>query len=158
MNTKGSTHCFPARQLIPVANWLFRGRPGLRVLVIDGPRVRSKICCENLEDGRVSFPHVHIPIDPKAVIDIFALTASPDGAFTAPTQRALCRTNGHWPVNRQATVPTPFPARVNTHCLPKLRRLRRREVTRLGNDIANDKGQRQHQSDHHNHFVTVNHD
>lgn len=88
--TEGFTHCSTARQLIPIANGLFRGRPGLRVLVIDVSRVRSKIIYENLENGRDSCPHVHGPLDAEAVTDTFALTASPDGAFTAPAYLARC--------------------------------------------------------------------
>lgn len=89
---EGFIHCSTPEQVIPVANFLFRGRQGLVLLCVDEALLDAEVKYENLEGGEQLFPHVYGPIPCKAVIDVLPFPASDDGTFSLPpTLDSECR-------------------------------------------------------------------
>jgi len=78
---EGFIHCSYRRQVVPVANRLFRGRQGLVLLEIDPAQVPPPIVDENLEGGAELFPHIYGPLPLTAVVRVHTLRCGDDGRF-----------------------------------------------------------------------------
>ncbi|HTX80884.1 MAG TPA: DUF952 domain-containing protein [Streptosporangiaceae bacterium] len=88
-STRGSTlaeqgfiHGSTAGQVAPVANMIYKGLPGLLVLVIDTDRVRPEIRYERVAGWDEPFPHIYGPLNADAVVVTRRLDPGPDGQFT----------------------------------------------------------------------------
>jgi uncharacterized protein (DUF952 family) len=86
LKTQGYIHCSTPEQVIPVANFLFRGQKDLVLLGIDTDEVQAEIRYENLEGGANLFPHIYGPIVIKAVMQICDFPPKPDGTFEIPNE------------------------------------------------------------------------
>jgi uncharacterized protein (DUF952 family) len=86
LQSQGFIHCSTPEQLIPVANFLFRGQNGLVLLAIDELLVQAEIRYENLEGGAKLFPHVYGPIEAAAVIGVLEFAPQADGTFVLPPE------------------------------------------------------------------------
>ena len=84
LSKQGFIHCSTSEQVIPVANFLFRGQQGLVLLCIDEARLDAEVKHENLEGGQKLFPHVYGPIPCDAVVDVLQFPPSDDGTFSLP--------------------------------------------------------------------------
>lgn len=91
MSTRGRTlaeqgfiHASAADQVAPVANAIYRGVPGLLVLVIDTGRVRPQIRLDPVPGSDQPFPHIYGPLNADAVVGTMPLEPGPDGRFSFP--------------------------------------------------------------------------
>jgi uncharacterized protein (DUF952 family) len=80
---EGFVHCSYRRQILDVANRLFRGHTDLVLLEIDAARLACEVRDENLTGGTELFPHVYGAIPMSAVVRIHRFPCDPDGGFTA---------------------------------------------------------------------------
>jgi uncharacterized protein (DUF952 family) len=78
---EGFIHCSYRRQVVPVANRLFRSRQGLVLLEIDPAHISSPIVEENLEGGTELFPHIYGPLPLTAVAHVHPFPCGGDGLF-----------------------------------------------------------------------------
>jgi uncharacterized protein (DUF952 family) len=83
---EGFIHCSYARQVIEVANRLFRGRTDLVLLEIDPSRLSGRVVEENLEGGREPYPHVYGELPEDAIVAVHPFPIGPDGRFDMPPQ------------------------------------------------------------------------
>ena len=83
LDSQGFIHCSEPRQVVEVANHLFRGRTGLVLLVIAPERVRAPIKHEDGGNGE-SYPHIYGPLEPAAVERVLPFEPGPDGEFQLP--------------------------------------------------------------------------
>jgi uncharacterized protein (DUF952 family) len=67
-----------------VADYIFRGRPGLLLLVIDEAKVKEKVEYEDAGNGKL-YPHIYGPLNLDAVIDTVAFPPQEDGTFVLRT-------------------------------------------------------------------------
>jgi uncharacterized protein (DUF952 family) len=80
---EGFIHCSYARQVLPVANRLFRGAQDLVLLEIDTSRLTCPVVDENLEGGNERFPHVYGPLPASAVAAVHAFPCDAEGVFAS---------------------------------------------------------------------------
>ena len=85
LETEGFIHCSLRRQVLPVANTLYRGQENLVLLEIDPSLVTAEIRHEG-EDDR--FPHIYGSLDLDAVLRLAEFQPQPDGAFAFPPELA----------------------------------------------------------------------
>ncbi len=78
---EGFIHCSDARQLVAVANRLFRGRTDLVLLRVDASKLDAPVRYENLEGGTELFPHVYGPLPTSAVVEAVPFLPDGDGGF-----------------------------------------------------------------------------
>jgi uncharacterized protein (DUF952 family) len=79
---QGFIHGSTAGQVAPVANMIYKGDPGLLVLVIDTDRVGPDIRYEQVPGWDAPFPHIYGPLNADAVIETRPLQPGPDGEFS----------------------------------------------------------------------------
>jgi uncharacterized protein (DUF952 family) len=84
LRTHGFIHCSTPAQVIPVADFLFKGQPGLVLLCIETGRVTAEIRWENLEGGTKLFPHVYGPLPVSSVVSVCDFPPKDDGTFELP--------------------------------------------------------------------------
>ena len=84
----GFIHCSYLTQVVPVANRLFAGRPGLVLLQIDRETLACPVIDENLEGGEERFPHIYGSLPLAAVVAIHPFRCEADGTFVMPIVRA----------------------------------------------------------------------
>jgi len=89
LRTQGFIHCSTPEQVVPVANFLFKGQKDLVLLCIETDRVEAEIRCENLEGGAKLFPHVYGALGIEAVVSVFGFPPKDDGAFELPRDATL---------------------------------------------------------------------
>jgi len=90
--TEGFIHCSTPRQVLPVADRLFRGRTGLCLLHIDPARVAADIRYEDLLGEGQRFPHIYGPLERAAVVLCEPLAPAADGRFAVPAGLAALLT------------------------------------------------------------------
>lgn len=88
LHTQGFIHCSTPAQVLPVADFLFKGKAGLVLLGIDESLVRAEIRYENLEGGTKLFPHVYGVLNLDAVVRVTDFPPGPDGTFELPREIA----------------------------------------------------------------------
>lgn len=86
---EGFIHCSDARQVVAVANRLFRGRTDLVLLRIDVSKLDAPVRYENLEGGTELFPHIYGPLPTAAVAHAAPFPPAEDGAFDDRTFRDM---------------------------------------------------------------------
>jgi|WetSurMetagenome_2_1015567.scaffolds.fasta_scaffold347639_2 uncharacterized protein (DUF952 family) len=86
LHSQGFIHCSTSRQVIPVANSLFRGNGDLVLLSINESLVRPEIRYENLESGDKLFPHLYGPLNLDAIVRVMDLIPKQDGTFDLPRE------------------------------------------------------------------------
>ena len=84
--SEGFIHCSTPRQVIKVANALFRAKKGLVLLCIDTAKVQSEIRYEGIEEEL--YPHIYGPLNIDAVIKVLDFEPCKDGTFTLPKEIA----------------------------------------------------------------------
>ena len=77
----GFIHCSTPEQIIPIANYLFFGKTGLILLLIDQEKIFAQVRYENLEGGEKLFPHIYGLLNLDAVIKVFAFNPDKTGKF-----------------------------------------------------------------------------
>jgi len=78
---EGFIHCSTVEQILDTANRFYHNDPNLLVLVIDPNRLTAEVRWENLEGGRVLFPHIYGPLNREAVLKIVRLAPGAGGRF-----------------------------------------------------------------------------
>ena len=81
LTTDGFIHCSLRRQLIAVANVLYRCRCDLIIPKIDPVAVAAEI---RHEGGADRFPHIYGPLNGDAVVDVIDFPPQSDGLFALP--------------------------------------------------------------------------
>lgn len=84
LTSEGFIHCSTKDQLIEVANYIFKGREDLHLLVIDESKVTQEIKYEDAGNGKL-YPHIYGPLNTNAVIDVLDFKPEKDGSFNLPT-------------------------------------------------------------------------
>lgn len=87
--SEGFIHCSTPKQVIKVANALFRARKGLVLLCIDTAKVQSEIRYEGT--GTELHPHIYGSLNIDAVIKVLDFEPRKDGTFTLPKEIANTR-------------------------------------------------------------------
>lgn len=85
LDTEGFIHCSTSKQVVEVANYLFRGRNDLLLLILDEKRILSRIVYEGLENGE-QYPHIYGPLNIDAVNEIVDFIPDGDGFFNLPKE------------------------------------------------------------------------
>lgn len=83
--TEGFIHCSLRRQVLLVADALYRGREDLVLLEIDAPALLHELRFEGVEDR---FPHLYGPLNLDAVRRAAPFPAADDGRFAFPPEFA----------------------------------------------------------------------
>lgn len=83
LQDQGFIHCSSPRQVVRVANTLFRGREGLVLLCIDPGRLQAQVRWEALGTQEL-FPHLYGPLNLEAVVRVVDFPAGEDGLFRLP--------------------------------------------------------------------------
>jgi uncharacterized protein (DUF952 family) len=79
---QGFIHASTSGQVAPVANMVYKGLPGLLVLVIDTDRVGPEIRWEPVPGWDAPFPHIYGPLNTDAVVATRPFEPGPDGEFS----------------------------------------------------------------------------
>ncbi len=69
----GFIHCSTEEQVFATGQRHFNGQTGLVLLALDPARLVSEIRYEEGQPGQL-FPHVYGPINPEAVVSLYAFT------------------------------------------------------------------------------------
>jgi uncharacterized protein (DUF952 family) len=85
LDSQGFIHCSTSRQIVKVANALFRAQKGLVLLCIATNKVKSAIRCESAGDEEV-YPHIYGPLDINAVIKVADFEPTRNGKFVLPKE------------------------------------------------------------------------
>ncbi len=83
--TDGFIHCSTAAQVMPVANFYYRGQSGLIVLGIDVARSGVEVRYETGYTGDL-FPHLYGAFPVSAVCQVIDLEADPTGEWITPQE------------------------------------------------------------------------
>ena len=81
----GFIHCSLRRQVLPVANTLYRDQEDLVLLEIDPALVSAEIRHEGDDDR---FPHIYGPLNLDAVLRLAQFPPQSDGSFAFPPELA----------------------------------------------------------------------
>jgi len=85
LEREGIIHCSTATQVLRVANTYYTGQQGLVILMIDPTRLQAEVRWEpGTDKDDELFPHIHGPLNGKAVVRVFDFEASPNDAFSLP--------------------------------------------------------------------------
>ncbi len=85
LDTQGFIHCSTAKQIVNVANTLYRSQNGLVLLCIDSERLGSKLRFDRLPNGE-SYPHIYGALSIDAVIRVLAFEPNANGSFSFPKE------------------------------------------------------------------------
>ncbi len=85
LDVEGFIHTSTPRQVLKVADRVFRGRKGLVLLVIDPEKVRPEVRYEAAEDGD-EYPHIYGPLNVDAVLRALKFEPGGDGTFALPEE------------------------------------------------------------------------
>ena len=83
LDTDRYIHCSKPSQIIEVANYSFKGKNGLVLLVIEPKKVKSEIKYEGAEPTYL-FPHIYGELNLDAVVSVLDFSACEDGTFKLP--------------------------------------------------------------------------
>jgi uncharacterized protein (DUF952 family) len=79
----GFIHCSTSKQIVKVANDLFRAQKGLVLLYIVTSKLRSKVKYE-FAGSEELYPHIYGPLNTDAVIEVVNFEPAKDGRFGLP--------------------------------------------------------------------------
>jgi uncharacterized protein (DUF952 family) len=82
--SEGFIHCSAKDQVIEVADYIFRGRAGLLLLLIDEAKVKEEIKYEDAGNGNL-YPHIYGHLNLDAVIGVVEFPPQADGTFVLPS-------------------------------------------------------------------------
>ncbi|MBN1934034.1 MAG: DUF952 domain-containing protein [Anaerolineae bacterium] len=85
LDTDGFIHCSTATQVIPVANFYYRGQVDLVLLGVDTARTGAEIRYEPGYDGDL-YPHLYGALKVSAVCRVIDLEPDPSGNFALPEE------------------------------------------------------------------------
>jgi uncharacterized protein (DUF952 family) len=83
LDSRGFIHCSTSKQIVKVANTLFRAQKGLVLLYISTSRVQSEIRYESAGNEGL-YPHIYGPLNIDAVVKIAQFEPARNGWFTLP--------------------------------------------------------------------------
>ncbi|OGD45627.1 hypothetical protein A3K70_00800 [Candidatus Bathyarchaeota archaeon RBG_16_48_13] len=83
LDSEGFVHCSTSKQIVKVANTLFRSQKGLVLLSIETGRVQSEIRYEGAE-GSELYPHIYGPLNINAVVKVIDFEPAKNGMFVPP--------------------------------------------------------------------------
>ena len=81
LDSQGFIHCSTSKQIVKVANALFRGQKGLLLLYIAKRKVQSEIRYESAGSEEL-YPHIYGPLNIDAVIKVAHFEPAENGRFT----------------------------------------------------------------------------
>jgi len=84
LDSQGFIHCSTPRQVIGVANDLFKAQRGLVLLCIESDKVKAEIRYEGT--GKELYPHIYGPLNIDAAIRVLGLEPNQDGKFQLPKE------------------------------------------------------------------------
>ena len=85
LDSQGFIHCSTSKQIVKVANDLFRAQKGLMLLYIATSKVQSKIRYESSGSEEL-YPHIYGPLNIDAVIKVAHFEPARNGRFTLPKE------------------------------------------------------------------------
>jgi uncharacterized protein (DUF952 family) len=83
LETQGYIHCSLPRQIINVANSVYKGKRGLVLLCIDTRRIAAEVRYEGVEGGD-KYPHIYGSLNVDSVVDVFDFEPNEEGLFKLP--------------------------------------------------------------------------
>jgi uncharacterized protein (DUF952 family) len=83
LETQGFIHCSLPRQIINVANSVYKGKRGLVLLCIDTRRIGAKVRYEGVEGGD-KYPHIYGFLNVDSVVEVFDFEPNEEGLFKLP--------------------------------------------------------------------------
>jgi len=87
LKTEGFIHCSDHFQLEGTANRFYDQTPDLIVLEIDPDKLDSRLVYENLEGGKMLFPHIYGTLNLDAVVATFHFERADSGRLVLPDGR-----------------------------------------------------------------------
>ena len=100
LDSEGFIHCSTSKQIVKVANTLFRFQEGLVLLCIETGRIQSEIRYEGAE-GSELYPHIYGPLNINAVVKVIDFEPAKNGMFVPPKgirqskRKHPCSEHGH---------------------------------------------------------------
>ncbi len=85
LESEGFIHCSQPGQVVEVADFVFRGRSGLILLLVDPARVVPEIRVEVAGNGQ-SYPHIYGALNSSAVIGTLPFAPNAEGRFALPQE------------------------------------------------------------------------
>ncbi|MGB1252419.1 MAG: DUF2891 family protein [Candidatus Promineifilaceae bacterium] len=85
IESEGFIHLSKSNQIIKVANFLYRERPDLILLVVDEAAISADLRWEDSHNNGELFPHLYRPLLPSEVLTTHSFPPNPDGTFTLPS-------------------------------------------------------------------------
>ena len=82
--TQGFIHCSRPDQVTRVADFLFRGQPGLVLICIAPDRLTAPLRFESPAGSEAVFPHIYGPLNLDAVSQVLDFPPQEDGTFALP--------------------------------------------------------------------------
>lgn len=83
LSSQGFIHCSTEEQLSEVANFLFKSRLDLVLLVIDENKVVPDIKYEDPGNKKL-YPHIYGPLNLDAIVNVVDFPPNEDGMFVIP--------------------------------------------------------------------------
>ncbi len=87
----GFIHCSYARQLIFVANSIFKGQNSLLLLGIKRSKLSYKVIDEDLYNLNDLYPHIYGPVQIDAIFEVIPFPCNDDGFFELPGRLKIIR-------------------------------------------------------------------
>lgn len=81
LESQGFIHCSDLHTVLRVANFNWKGRQDLILLVIDSSKVKSEIKFEPDPQSGILYPHIYGPLNLNAVIKVKSFLPNKDGIF-----------------------------------------------------------------------------
>lgn len=85
LNSQGFIHCSTLKQIIKVANALFKGQKDLVLLCIDSAKVKAEIRYEGAEGGE-KYPHIYGSLNVNSVVKVLDFKQDNEGSFRLPKE------------------------------------------------------------------------
>jgi uncharacterized protein (DUF952 family) len=85
LDSQGFIHCSTSKQIVKVADALFRAQKGLMLLYIATSKVQPKIRYESAGSKEL-YPHIYGPLNTDAVIKVAHFKPARNGRFTLPKE------------------------------------------------------------------------
>lgn len=86
LSAEGFIHCSSIKQVLKIANHLYKGQQDLLLLVIDESKVKAETIWEDLYNLNEEYPHIYGALNIEAVINTYAFSPKADGTFTLPPE------------------------------------------------------------------------